>query len=68
MTFPNPDDERLIPQRAVLERHGISDETLRRRRKSLGFPAPVTINKRNFWRLGEIRAWEQRVTAEGAPV
>ena len=27
------------------------------RHKHLGFPAPLKINKRNHWRLGDVRRW-----------
>ena len=31
------------------------------------FPAPVKINRRNYWRLGDLRQWQaQRVTKAAA--
>jgi predicted DNA-binding transcriptional regulator AlpA len=53
----NPDD--LIASRCVKIMCGnVSDMTLWRWGKCLGFPSPdVTINRRKFWRRSTITAW-----------
>jgi predicted DNA-binding transcriptional regulator AlpA len=42
-------------------RYGISDMTLWRwaHDPALGFPRPVYINRRRYWRLAEVEAWER---------
>jgi predicted DNA-binding transcriptional regulator AlpA len=52
--------EVLIPAPAVLKRHGISAMTLWRwlHDDKLGFPRPIDIRRRRFFRLAEIEAWE----------
>jgi hypothetical protein len=37
-----------------------------RRDDRLDFPAPVIINGRNYWRVGDLRAWLQRRIAASA--
>jgi predicted DNA-binding transcriptional regulator AlpA len=52
---------------AVRARYGVSDMTIWRwlQNTSLGFPAPIRINGRRFWRLTELEEWEaSRSTAE----
>jgi predicted DNA-binding transcriptional regulator AlpA len=41
-------------------RYGVSDMSLWRWQKdqSLGFPKPLRINGRRFWKLSELEAWE----------
>jgi len=45
---------------------GVSDMALWRwlRNPKLGFPRPIKINGRNYWRLDELEAWERRNRAE----
>ena len=33
---------------------------------ALGFPAPIQINRRNFWRLSDLEAWEAAQALQGA--
>jgi len=57
-----------LPAGAVRARYGVSDMSLWRwlHDEALGFPAPIRINKRRFWRLAELEAWEAtRETAGG---
>lgn len=58
---------RYIPARGVRERYSVSDMSLWRwtRDEALSFPKPLVINKRRFWRLDELEAWE-RSRAAGA--
>ena len=52
---------------AVRARYGISDMTIWRwlQNASLGFPGPIRINSRRFWRLTELEAWEASRSGEG---
>jgi predicted DNA-binding transcriptional regulator AlpA len=49
-----------LPAGAVRARYGVSDMSLWRwlHDKGLGFPAPIRINRRRFWKLAELEAWE----------
>jgi predicted DNA-binding transcriptional regulator AlpA len=55
------DNGSLLPARKVQERYDIADRTLDRwlESKALNFPRPVIINKRRYWRIGELVAWER---------
>jgi len=56
-----------LPAGAVRARYGVSDMSLWRwlRDEALGFPAPIRINRRRFWKLAELEAWEaSRATKE----
>jgi predicted DNA-binding transcriptional regulator AlpA len=56
-----------LPSSAVRIRYSVSDMTLWRwlRNTELGFPAPLRINGRRFWRLTELEAWEASRSVEG---
>lgn len=56
----SPDDGPLLPARAVWSRYGVSDRTLDRwiGNAALGFPKPVIINKRRYFRERQLQAWE----------
>jgi predicted DNA-binding transcriptional regulator AlpA len=58
----------LIPAPAVLKRHGISAMTLWRwlHDADLGFPRPIDIRRRRFFRLAELEAWEAGLNKRGA--
>jgi predicted DNA-binding transcriptional regulator AlpA len=49
-----------LPAAAVRARYGVSDMTLWRwlRNEALGFPTPIRINQRRFWKLAELESWE----------
>jgi hypothetical protein len=49
---------------------GVSDMALWRwlRDERLGFPQPLRIQSRRFWRLTDLVAWECAQTAESPPV
>ncbi len=58
---PSPAADVLLPARDVLRRYGIVDRTLDRwlGKESLNFPQPLIINRRRYFRLAEIEAWER---------
>ena len=62
MTDPiNPADEMFLPAKQLRERYQVSDMWLHRRlHDESGFPKPLVINKRRFWKLADLRAWEMR--------
>jgi predicted DNA-binding transcriptional regulator AlpA len=52
---------------AVRARYSVSDMSIWRwlRDEALGFPAPIRINRRHFWNLAALEAWEaSRATKE----
>lgn len=58
----------LITAKAVRQRFGgISDMSLWRwtHNDALGFPRPLVINRRKYWRLADLEAFEAR-QAEGS--
>lgn len=60
MPHENPDIRLTGPQ--ICERFGdISDMTLWRwlGNPALAFPKPLVINRRRYWRLADIEAWER---------
>jgi hypothetical protein len=56
-----------LPGRAVRDRYHVSDMTLWRwlQDAELKFPKPTVINRRRYWLLKELEAWE-RARAAGA--
>jgi hypothetical protein len=56
----------LVPARKVQDRYDIADRTLDRwlESQTLNVPRPVVINKRRYWRVTELAAWE-RARAKG---
>jgi predicted DNA-binding transcriptional regulator AlpA len=54
-----------LPARKVWERFGITDRTLDRwlSKPELEFPGPIIINKRRYFVLSEIVAWERKHAA-----
>jgi predicted DNA-binding transcriptional regulator AlpA len=53
--------ERLLPIRQILERYSVSDRTIDRwvADPKVGFPQPMVIQRRRFWRLAEIEQFER---------
>ena len=51
----------FVSTRKLVERYGVSDRTIDRwlASEALEFPQPILINKRRYWRLSDIEAWEQ---------
>ncbi len=57
------DDDALLTSAQVKARIGnVSDMCLWRwmRDERVAFPQPVKINKRNYWRLGDLRGWQNK--------
>ena len=50
----------FLPAGAVRARYGVSDMSVWRwlHDEALGFPSPIRINGRRFWKLAELKAWE----------
>jgi hypothetical protein len=61
--------DQLLPARAVQARYQIVDRTLDRwlANPELGFPRPITVNKRRYFRVSDLEAWErERAAAQSA--
>lgn len=59
----------LVPARDVLKRYAIVDRTLDRwvANPKLGFPQPLVVNKRRYFRENALLAWErQQARARGS--
>lgn len=58
-----------LTSRAVAQRYNVCRRTISRWQASgeLGFPAPLLINQRRYWREADLQAWEisRRADAEG---
>jgi hypothetical protein len=54
--------DRRLPARLVCERYDIVRRTLDRwiDNEALGFPRPIVINKRRYFREHELEAWERQ--------
>ena len=59
--IPKTGDE-LLPATPVRTRYGVSDMTIFRwlADPKLGFPQPIRINGRRYWRLADLQAFENR--------
>lgn len=57
-----PANERYLPARTVLDRYGISEMTLWRwvHSKTSGFPKPFYMERRRYFRLSEVLAYEDK--------
>ena len=55
------DDGPLLPTRQVCERYHVTDRTIDRWIKDidLGFPQPLMINRRRYFREAELQRWER---------
>jgi len=59
----------LVPARQVQAEFGVTAMTLWRwvaRRDTTGFPPPIKINKRNYWRRSALEAFKASHEAEAA--
>ncbi len=68
-SMPALDDEALLNSAQTKARCGnVTDICIWRwmRDARVAFPQPVKINKRNYWRLGDLRAWQERHTTKAA--
>ncbi len=60
---PDLDDEALLNSTQTKARCGnVTDMCIWRwlRDPRVQFPQPVKINKRNYWRLGDLRRWQEQ--------
>ena len=62
-------DKPYLPASQVRARYGVSEMSIWRwlRDERLGFPAPIRINGRRYWRRHELEAWEASRAAASAP-
>ncbi|MCJ2058447.1 DNA-binding protein [Methylobacterium sp. J-048] len=60
--------EDLLPATPVRARYGVSDMTIFRwlADPKLGFPQPIRINGRRYWRLADLQAFEARLAEKEA--
>lgn len=59
------DQEIFLTSRDVIKRYNVSDKWLERREhdRAEGFPAPLRIRRRKFWRLSELLAFEDALSS-----
>jgi predicted DNA-binding transcriptional regulator AlpA len=64
------DSEYLLPAGMVRARYSVSDMSIWRwlHDDQLGFPKPLRINNRRFWRLSDLRAWEESQASDSGGV
>ncbi len=63
-----PDDDVFLNSKQVRHRYGnVSAMWIFRRERdpNSGFPRPIVINRRKFWRLRDLAAWERRLASGG---
>jgi hypothetical protein len=68
MSTTSRSDARIwISAPSIAERFDVSDKTIARweRNPELGFPRATLINKRRFFRLDEVEAWERSQASRG---
>ncbi|OXE42989.1 transcriptional regulator [Methylobacterium radiotolerans] len=61
-------NEDLLPASVARARYGVSDMTIFRwlADPRLGFPQPIRINGRRYWRLADLQAFEARQASKEA--
>jgi hypothetical protein len=61
-------DDALLPARKTEQRYDIADRTLDRwlADERLGFPRPVIINRRRYFRIRELQEWERHRAARAS--
>ncbi|KAA2236947.1 helix-turn-helix transcriptional regulator [Salinarimonas soli] len=61
-------NEQMLSSRKVRDRYGVTDMSLWRwlRDEKLQFPQPMVINRRRYWRLSDLVAWERNRDARKA--
>jgi predicted DNA-binding transcriptional regulator AlpA len=61
-------DDRWLPGPEVDKRYGITPMSRWRwmHDPALGFPQPVKIRRRTFWRLSDLIAWERQMALRAA--
>jgi predicted DNA-binding transcriptional regulator AlpA len=65
---PTPDDTLLNSQKTQAWAGGVSAMCIWRwmRDDRVKFPQPLKINNRNYWKVGDLRAWADRVQKAAA--
>jgi hypothetical protein len=58
---PTTTDSLLIPTRLVCTRYSVNERTLDRwfKNEQLGFPKPILINRRRYYREADLTSWER---------
>ena len=61
-------EKTFLPTAAVRARYGVTKQSLWRwlHKEALGFPKPIRINNRLFWKTAELEAWENSRVQEDA--
>jgi predicted DNA-binding transcriptional regulator AlpA len=64
LPVPKSNDD-LLPAAPIRARYGVSDMTIFRwlANPKLGFPQPLRINGRRYWRLADLQAFEVKQSA-----
>ena len=71
-TWPMADetaaDDVFLPAQRVRGRYGVSDMSLWRwlHDDEMGFPKPTVINRRRYWRVADLIAWERSRVGQSA--
>jgi hypothetical protein len=61
MAKSHADDDSYLPSSEVMRRYGVSKMFIERRlTNDPAFPRPHYFGKRRFWKLGELRHWEEQ--------
>jgi predicted Rdx family selenoprotein len=56
-------NDSFVTSAQVRARYSVSDMWIwRRQRDGSGFPAPMIVNKRKFWRVADLVDWERAKT------
>jgi predicted DNA-binding transcriptional regulator AlpA len=55
------DPQTYLLAKQVRARYGVSDMCLWRwlHNETLGFPQPILLGKRRFWKIAELEVWEE---------
>jgi predicted DNA-binding transcriptional regulator AlpA len=61
-------DRTYLPASQVRARYGVSEVSIWRwlQNEALGFPAPIRIGTRRYWRRTDLEAWEASRDGEAA--
>jgi predicted DNA-binding transcriptional regulator AlpA len=63
----NEANERFLPASQVRTRYGVSDMWVHRRlHDDSGFPKPIKIGDRRFWKLSNLIKWERSLIRDAA--
>ena len=56
------ENEIRLPTRLVMQRYNVADRTIDRwiSDPKVGFPKPLVVNRRRYFRLRELEQWERR--------